>query len=154
ILRPGGVTKEAMEKEIGNVEIDPALHDNLDSKPKAPGMKYTHYAPNAPVYLVDGKPEFIQRLVKNSREEGLAVGVIATEETTDMYDADVVRACGSRKDLFTVANKLYDTLRSFNSENIDIIYSEVFPTDGVGLAIMNRLEKAAGHKWIYENESL
>ncbi|MGV3463815.1 MAG: L-threonylcarbamoyladenylate synthase, partial [Heyndrickxia sp.] len=60
ILRPGGVTKEAMENEIGNVEIDPALHENLNSKPKAPGMKYTHYAPNAPVYLVDGKPEFIQ----------------------------------------------------------------------------------------------
>jgi len=153
ILRPGGVTKEAMESEIGNVEIDPALHENLDSKPKAPGMKYTHYAPNAPVYLVDGKPEFIQQLVNNSREEGLAVGVIATEETADIYNADVVIACGSRKNLFTVANKLYDTLRSFNSKNVDIIYSEVFSTVGVGLAVMNRLEKAAGHKWIYENQS-
>lgn len=153
ILRPGGITKEAMEREIGNVEIDPALHENLESKPKAPGMKYTHYAPNAPVYLVDGQPEFIQQLVKKCHDEGLAVGVIATEETANMYDADVVRACGSREDLFTVANKLYDTLRSFNSKNVDIIYSEVFPTEGVGLAIMNRLEKAAGHKWIYGNES-
>ncbi|MBB2479136.1 threonylcarbamoyl-AMP synthase [Bacillus sp. APMAM] len=152
ILRPGGVTKEAMESVIGKVEIDPALNENLKSKPKAPGMKYTHYAPNAPVYLVNGTPEFIQVLVKKSREEGLVVGVIATDETAYLYDADYVRACGSRQDLSTVANRLYDTLRSFNSKNVDIIYSEVFSTEGVGLAVMNRLEKAAGHKWIYEND--
>lgn len=151
ILRPGGVTKEAMESVIGNVEIDPALHENAKSRPKAPGMKYTHYAPNAPVYLVNGTTEFIQELVKKSRAKGLVVGVIATDETADLYDADYVRACGSRQDLSTVANKLYDTLRSFNSKSVDIIYSEVFSTAGVGLAVMNRLEKAAGHKWIHEN---
>ncbi|MBS4175411.1 L-threonylcarbamoyladenylate synthase [Bacillus sp. FJAT-49736] len=152
ILRPGGVTKEAMEEIIGNLKLDPALHENVTSKPKAPGMKYTHYAPNAPVYLVDGTQAFIQQLINQKQNEGMTVGVIATEETEKLYNADFVLACGSRNDLLTVANKLYDTLRAFNSKNVDIIYSEIFPPSGVGFAIMNRLEKAAGHKWIYENK--
>lgn len=150
ILRPGGVSKEDIENVVGEVFVDPALDKDTQDRPKSPGMKYTHYAPDAPVYLVDGTTSYIQDLVKEKQKEGLKVGVIATEETKKDYQADVVTACGSRRDLETVAHTLYETLRAFNNENVDIIFSEVFPLEGIGLAIMNRLEKAAGHRWIHQ----
>ncbi|QCJ44879.1 threonylcarbamoyl-AMP synthase [Bacillus sp. S3] len=149
ILRPGGVTKEQLEAVIGEVRVDAALSDEA-ARPKAPGMKYRHYAPNAPLFMVSGTAEFLQSLVAEKRSAGLRVGVLTTEENVSGYDADLVLACGRRAELETVAAALYDTLRRFNQENVDIIFSETFPADGVGYAIMNRLQKAAGHKLITE----
>lgn len=149
ILRPGGVTKEQLEAVVGEVQLDAALSDEA-SKPKAPGMKYQHYAPNAPLYLVNGSKSFLQRLIEEKQNEGLRVGVLATEETVQYYQSDVVIACGKRAELETVATALYETLRNFNQEKVDIIFSEMFPTTGVGHAIMNRLQKAAGNKIIIE----
>jgi len=149
ILRPGGVTKEQLEDVIGKVVIDRALVDE-SAKPKAPGMKYRHYAPNAEMYLVSGSREFLQQLVDEKRREGLQVGVLTTKEYQHDYKADVVLACGERADLESVAAALYDTLRRFNQLNVDVIFSEMFPGSGVGEAIMNRLQKAAGHKVITE----
>jgi L-threonylcarbamoyladenylate synthase len=149
ILRPGGVTKEQLEAVIGEVRVDPALTDEA-AKPKAPGMKYRHYAPNAPLYMVSGTREFLQGLVEEKRLEGLRVGVLTTVENVEFYHADVVFACGRRAELETVATALYDTLRRFNETDVDIIYSEVFSSTGVGHAIMNRLQKAAGNKLITE----
>jgi L-threonylcarbamoyladenylate synthase len=149
ILRPGGVTKEQLEAVLGNVRVDAALTDEA-ARPKAPGMKYQHYAPNAPLYMVSGTTEFLQSLVEKKRMEGLQVGVLTTEEHADVYEADVVLACGKRVELETVAAALYDTLRRFNLEKVDVIYSEVFPNTGVGDAIMNRLQKAAGNRLIAE----
>jgi L-threonylcarbamoyladenylate synthase len=149
ILRPGGVTKEQLEAVIGDVRIDPAL-SNEASKPKAPGMKYQHYAPNAPLYLVEGSRKFLQHLVDEKKKEGFKVGVLTTEEMLSEYQSDIVLACGKRSVPDTVAAALYDTLRAFNHEKVDIIYSEVFPSTGVGHAIMNRLQKAAGNKFIKE----
>ncbi|OLS41214.1 L-threonylcarbamoyladenylate synthase [Bacillus sp. MRMR6] len=149
ILRPGGVTREQLERVVGEVRLDPALV-NEESKPKSPGMKYTHYAPNAPLFLVDGSPAFIQKLVDEQKKNGLRVGVLTTEETHREYDAEFVLACGKRKELETVATGLYDALRTFNQVGVDVIYSEVFPHTGVGDAIMNRLQKAAGNKKIIE----
>jgi L-threonylcarbamoyladenylate synthase len=149
ILRPGGVTKEQLEAVIGEVRVDPALADG-ESKPKAPGMKYQHYAPNAPLYLVAGSRPFLQHLIDEKRNEGLRVGVLTTEEHVEEYTADIVLACGKRSALETVAAALYETLRAFNHEKVDIIFSEVFPNTGVGNAVMNRLQKAAGHKLIKE----
>ncbi|MEH7436219.1 L-threonylcarbamoyladenylate synthase [Neobacillus drentensis] len=149
ILRPGGVTKEQLEAVIGEVRVDPALTDEA-AKPKAPGMKYRHYAPNAPLYMVSGTREFLQGLVEEKRQEGLQVGVLTTVENVEFYHADVVFACGRRAELETVATALYDTLRRFNETDVDIIYSEVFSSTGVGHAIMNRLQKAAGNKLITE----
>lgn len=149
ILRPGGVTMEQLEAVIGEVRLDPALAD-AESKPKAPGMKYQHYAPNAPLYLVTGSREFLQQLVDEKKQEGLRVGVLTTEENVAAFHADTVLACGKRAELETVAAALYDTLRAFNHEKVDVIFSEMFPVTGVGQAIMNRLEKAAGHKYIDE----
>ncbi|WP_226679134.1 L-threonylcarbamoyladenylate synthase [Mesobacillus jeotgali] len=143
ILRPGGVTKEQLEEVVGEVAVDPALKDS-NQAPKSPGMKYRHYAPNAPFYLVDGSREQIQQLVNAKRGEGLKVGVMTTKENLEFYDADIVIPCGERARLETVAEALYDTLRAFNQEELNIIYGEIFPETGVGQAIMNRLSKASG----------
>lgn len=169
ILRPGGITKEQLEAVLGRVDIDPALEKGLsavfakgappseeglpekdESKPRAPGMKYTHYAPEAPLYLVEGSREFLQKLVNEKRSEGLRVGVLTTEEHADQYETDVVLVCGRRSEPETVAAALYETLRAFNHEKVDIIFSEMFAAEGVGYAIMNRLLKAAGNKIIRE----
>ncbi|MFD2446789.1 L-threonylcarbamoyladenylate synthase [Bacillus sp. CGMCC 1.16607] len=149
ILRPGGVTKEQIEAIVGVVKMDEALTD-IAKAPKSPGMKYQHYAPNAPLFLVKGSQVFFNQLIEEKRAEGLSVGVLTTEEMVGAYEADVVLACGRRAHLETVASQLYQTLRTFNERQVDIIYSEMFPYTGVGQAIMNRLEKAAGHRVISE----
>ncbi|MBT2688643.1 threonylcarbamoyl-AMP synthase [Bacillus sp. ISL-47] len=147
ILRPGGITKEQLEAVVGVVTVDPALADEGQA-PKSPGMKYRHYAPDAPLYLVEGTREDIQRLVDEKRQEGLSVGVLTTVENEGFYQADYIFACGQRENLETVASSLYEALRHFNNTDADIIFSEMFPNEGVGHAIMNRLMKAAGHRVI------
>jgi L-threonylcarbamoyladenylate synthase len=147
ILRPGGITKEQLEEVVGKVEVDPTLKEGKGA-PKSPGMKYTHYAPDAPVYLVDGTREDLQRLVDEKKGEGLKVGVLTTEEFVGEYQGDIILSVGRRDDLKTVAQHLYDTLRAFNGSDVDIIFAEMFPEEGVGLAIMNRLQKAAGYRVI------
>lgn len=148
ILRPGGITKEQLEEVCGPVEVDRALLVEGQT-PKAPGMKYKHYAPTAPLYIVNGTPQFLQSLI--TKQQGSRVGVLATDENSHFYDADVVISCGSRESLSTIASNLYDSLRAFDKKGVDIIYSEAFPSNGIGQAIMNRLEKAAEHKFIFEN---
>lgn len=149
ILRPGGITYEQLEAVIGQVAVDPAIKDT-ESAPKSPGMKYRHYAPNAPLYLVEGSHRFLQTLIEEKRTDGMKVGVLTTEEAQNDFQADVVIACGQRERLETVAGSLYEALRDFNEAGVDIIYSETFPEHGVGQAIMNRLNKAAGNKLIRE----
>lgn len=153
ILRPGGVSQEEIEAVAGKVAVDAALV-NMEEKPKSPGMKYTHYAPAAPLYLADGEQSWIQELINGKRAEGLKVGVLATAESASLYDADFVISCGRKDDLHTVAHHLYDTLRAFDQADPDIIFAEVFPYTGIGVALMNRLEKAAGHKWIKQKDEI
>ncbi|MFB9988774.1 L-threonylcarbamoyladenylate synthase [Bacillus benzoevorans] len=145
ILRPGGVTKEQLEEVIGEVRVDPALTDTSE-KPKSPGMKYRHYAPDAPLYLVDGSREELQEFINEGKKAGLKIGVLTTKENAAFYDADYIFACGERAQLETVASSIYEALRSFNKADVDVIYSEMFPNEGVGNAIMNRLMKAAGQR--------
>lgn len=149
VLRPGGVTKEQIEAVIGPVTVDPALK-NSEAAPKSPGMKYRHYAPDAPFYLVEGSHAFLQVLVDEKRREGRKVGVLTTAEAANDYQADLVLACGRRDQLETVAASLYETLRAFNDSDVEVIFSETFPDEGVGVAIMNRLSKAAGNQVIHE----
>jgi L-threonylcarbamoyladenylate synthase len=149
ILRPGGVTQTDIEAVVGKAEIDTALQNEKEA-PKSPGMKYTHYAPEAPLYLMKGTHSFIQGRIDELRAEGKKVGVMGTEESELFYTADCIISCGRRHDLESVAKHLYGALRSFNASSLDIILAETFPLEGVGAAIMNRLEKAAGHRWIKE----
>ncbi|MDM5228162.1 L-threonylcarbamoyladenylate synthase [Cytobacillus sp. NJ13] len=147
ILRPGGITREQLEEVVGEVSVDPALADESQA-PKSPGMKYRHYAPDAPLYLVEGTREDIQHFVEDKKQEGLSVGVLTTLENLEFYRADFIYACGQREKLETVASSLYEALRYFNTTDADIIFCEMFPGEGVGHAIMNRLMKAAGHRVI------
>ena len=157
ILRPGAVTKEMLEKEIGQVLVDHAVLD-ADSKtpPKAPGMKYRHYAPKADLAVVEGNTEqvtaYINRMTEEAVSQGRRVGIIATDETSALYKNGVVRSIGSREDEETIAHHLYEVLRDFDGDGVSAIYSEAFYTPRMGQAIMNRLLKAAGHKIINVQE--
>lgn len=152
ILRPGAITKEMLEEALGRtVAVDPALAGpvSVDVKPKAPGMKYKHYAPKADLTLVEGNRiltvPLINRLVKEKLEAGYKVGVICTEETRDQYPLGILRSLGVRAEEETIAHNLYAVLREFDDLEVDYIFSESFSTDRLGQAIMNRLTKAAGY---------
>lgn len=151
ILRPGYITKEAFEKIITKVDTDVTILDNTSGQaPKAPGMKYRHYAPKGDLEIVVGSPkgvvDYINAKCMQDKENGEKVGVIGTDELIMSYKADVVKSVGSRQDEDGIAKHLYTYLREFDDENVTKIYSEGFDTEGFGQAIMNRLLKAAGHK--------
>lgn len=151
ILRPGAVTKEMMEEIVGEVAIDPAIlaKPAADLKPKAPGMKYTHYSPKADVILVKGETdavvEEINHLAAADAAQGYKTGVMATEETKDRYRADIVLSLGSREKPEEIGANLFKILRKFDFLGAEKVYSEVFSEEGEGMAIMNRLNKAAGY---------
>lgn len=154
ILRPGAVTKEMMEEVVGRVEIDPAILTKpaADLKPKAPGMKYTHYSPKAEVILVKGERQAvadeINRLAALDMSNGKKTGVMATEETKNLYHADIILSLGSRERLEEIGANLFKLLRKFDFLGAEKVYSEVFSEEGEGMAIMNRLNKAAGYQMI------
>ena len=149
ILRPGSVTKEEIEKLVGEVHSSDRLIDH-EATPKAPGLKYKHYAPNTPMSIVEGSKEFFQSVINKAQIEGKKVGVLVTAENKNRYSADVVLICGPQKDSKLVAQKLYDVLRQFNEYDIDVIYSESFSIEGLGVAVMNRLLKASNYQIIKE----
>lgn len=157
ILRPGYITLDMLQDVLGEVKCDPTLLDgDCKERPKAPGMRYRHYAPKGDMLIVDGETEAvvreINRWVADSRKQGFKTGVIATGENADKYEADVVKVVGGRNEETAIAASLYRILREFDDEEVDAIYSESFATDGIGQAIMNRLLKAAGHKYIQIRE--
>lgn len=155
ILRPGFINKEMLEDVIGKTDIDKAVLGTNDNnlRPKAPGMKYKHYAPRAELTIVEGEAskviETINSLVKDKVNSGKNIGIIATDETRECYIKGVVKSIGTRSDEQSISHNLYDILREFDTENVDYIYSESFSCGKMGVAIMNRLLKAAGHKVIY-----
>ena len=131
ILRPGYITKEMLEEVLGKVEEDQAIiRDDSNIVPKAPGMKYRHYAPKADLVVVEGEQALvtarINELVQEKQEHGMRVGVICTEETKDLYNADEIRSAGSRQDEESIARHLYAVLREFDELDVDCIYSESF----------------------------
>ena len=164
VLRPGAITMEMLEAVLGDVSVDPAILGPLsaDVRPKAPGMKYKHYAPKADLTLVE--PEDVDRengldekqlqamigkvreLSRGKIEAGCKVGVICTDESRHCYTDGAVRSIGERKSQASVAHNLYALLREFDDLGVDYIFSESFPKDHLGQAIMNRLSKAAGYK--------
>jgi len=129
ILRPGWITKESMEEFLGcEVLMNTSLKASDHGIPRAPGMKYKHYAPKAEMVL------------------GKKIGIIASDETKDLYQADEVISVGQRAHLETVTAHLYDVLREFDHKDVDMIYSEGFEGEPLSEAIMNRMVKAAGHE--------
>ncbi len=157
ILRPGSVTREMLEGVLGKVGVDRTiLEGNSGQAPKAPGMKYRHYAPKGELTIINGRQENvvkeINRRTRQMQEKGERVGVIGTDDTVSLYLADSVKNAGNRKDETTIAKTLYRILREFDGEGVTVIYSECFGNaeeNGIGQAIMNRLLKAAGHRLEY-----
>ena len=154
ILRPGAITKEMLEQVLEKVLIDPAVMSKPDKdlKPKAPGMKYTHYSPKARVILVKGEMnkviEKINLLIKEDIDKGLKVGVMAIDQTKDCYSLGEVLSVGDRENPETIGANLFKILRNFDYIGAEVVYSEVFDEKGEGMAIMNRLNKAAGYNYI------
>lgn len=154
ILRPGFITYEMLTELLGQVKLDKALNPEqwMNFRPKAPGQKYRHYAPKAPMTLVEGETEAVVekicQLTRESAAEGRNVGVICTDETQNRYTQGIVKSIGSRVRLESVAHNLYEILREFDETGVEVIYSEAFSSDALGYAVMNRLVKAAGHKEI------
>ncbi|MBO5336585.1 MAG: threonylcarbamoyl-AMP synthase [Lachnospiraceae bacterium] len=150
ILRPGYITDKMLAEVLGQVDTDVTiLHAESGQAPKAPGMKYRHYAPKGELTVVQGAPEAVAAYINScttaDKQKGYKTGVIGTQEMANVYQADVIKVVGSRQDEESIGRHLYSFLREFDDEQVTRIYSESFASEGFGQAIMNRLLKAAGH---------
>lgn len=154
ILRPGGITPEELSACLGKVIIDSdVIMGCYDGEsPRSPGMKYTHYAPRAPLLLVTGsQPAVALKIRQMARAEtsgGRRVGILTYSDSSDFSAAGEVVVAGRREKPETVAAGLYSALRRFNELGVDVILAEGLEEKGVGLAVMNRLKKAAGGRII------
>ena len=154
ILRPGYITREMLEEVLGTVREDRTMMtDNCGQAPKAPGMKYRHYAPKGSLTIVDGEESrvtaYINEQIERLRGAGYKTGVIGTDATIARYRGDVCKSAGNREDERTIAKELYRILREFDEEEVTVIFSESFDMAGIGQAVMNRLLKAAGHHIVH-----
>jgi L-threonylcarbamoyladenylate synthase len=155
ILRPGCITKAMIEHVIGSIQYDPVILEKSPNKeliPKAPGMKYRHYAPEGSLTIYEGPigevAAMINRKAREKQDEGKRVGIIATEETKELYLLGTVKTIGSRRDEATIAAGLYEILREFDEMKMEYIFTESFADNSLGQAIMNRLLKAAGYQLV------
>lgn len=156
ILRPGAITREMIEGVLGDVDLDPALVGEA-TIPKAPGMKYKHYAPKVPMTLIEGetknKRDAFHRVAKTLQGEGKKVGIIASREIVEdlrgIVPDELMVNYGREGDLKAIAANLYEALCSFDDKDVDVLLGEGTTDKGLGLAIMNRLHKASGFHSIY-----
>jgi L-threonylcarbamoyladenylate synthase len=158
LLRPGGTAFEALKAVLADLKLHPfvqAEHELPLQEIRSPGMKHKHYAPKAQVILVEGNVEAItakiQELSQSYMREGKKVGVLGTDETIANYKADVVESLGSRFNLASVAQNLFRLLREVDAQGVDVIVAEGVPSEGLGLAVMNRLRKASGYHIVKAN---
>ncbi|MBD5162105.1 MAG: threonylcarbamoyl-AMP synthase [Oscillibacter sp.] len=153
LLRPGGLPLEALREVLGEVEVDRAVLAPLSAgeKPKAPGMKYRHYAPRAPVTVVTGESRRTARYIR--RRLGEHTGVICFDEYTSEFPGCVVESIGSVEDREEQARRVFDALRAFDETNVDAIYAQCPGDAGLGLAVANRLKKAAGFQIVDAGEA-
>ncbi len=148
LLRPGGITLEQLRDVLGEVDVDPAVTRLLGAgeKPKAPGMKYRHYAPKAPVTVVTGDPKrSAEYIAAHAQSED---GIICFDEFLPLFtgrsSARPVMDLGPAGDKEEQARHIFDALRSFDHTTVPAIWAQCPDTSGIGLAIANRLNKAAG----------
>ena len=149
ILRPGFVSKEMLEEVLGEVRVDPTILDaNSKERPKAPGMRYRHYAPKADMAIVRGDEEKVIEKINEMAGEHKGCTVICVDENADKYHGVNLKKVGKKEDALEIASNLYKVLRECDDEGVEYILSESFSDKGIGAAVMNRLIKAAGHKII------
>ncbi len=144
LLRPGGITLEQLESVLGEVTVDDAVRRKMGEgeKPRAPGMKYRHYAPKAPVTVVKGNPEQTARHIAAHAAQG--DGVICFDEYAHLFPNQVVTKLGKMDDPADQARHVFDDLRFYDDTDVTAIWSQCPEETGVGLAVANRLNKAAG----------
>jgi L-threonylcarbamoyladenylate synthase len=152
LLRPGGTSFEALKKVLGDMKLHVFVEAEQEltlQEIRSPGMKHKHYAPKAEVILIEGNVQAVINKVKELselfRHKGQKVGILATDETQTAYKADVIKSLGSRFNLESVAQNLFRLLREVDAENVDVIIAEGVSSEGLGLAVMNRLRKASGY---------
>jgi L-threonylcarbamoyladenylate synthase len=151
LLRPGPVAPEELQSLLREIRIHPAAKAEAPMEvaiARSPGMKYKHYAPKAQILVVEGEPEKVRRKVQElasaRMKPGVKVGILATSESAPGYHADVVKVVGSRAEPRSVAKNLFKILRELDAEGVDFAVAEGIEPVGIGLAVMNRLRKAAG----------
>lgn len=144
LLRPGGITLEQLESVLGEVTVDAAVRRQMGEgeRPRAPGMKYRHYAPQAPVTVVKGTPEKTASYIAQHALPGN--GVLCFDEFTHLFPKQVVTKLGTAKDPAEQARHVFDALRFFDGTDVTVIWAQCPDETGVGLAVANRLNKAAG----------
>ncbi|MBS4749956.1 threonylcarbamoyl-AMP synthase [Carnobacteriaceae bacterium zg-ZUI78] len=153
ILRPGAITKEELMKyEFPIFDMEEKILKAEDI-PMAPGMKYKHYAPRQPIYLVDSQsPELWDLAIRHFQSENNRIGILADENLVECYQEQVVQtySLGGIEDVESASKHLYDGLRYFDKSNVDVILAQVYEKKGMGIALMNRLEKAAGNTYFID----
>ncbi|EOL43490.1 L-threonylcarbamoyladenylate synthase [Enterococcus caccae] len=146
ILRPGAITKESLEEVIGKVRVDQHLISEKEA-PKAPGMKYKHYSPDTPVWIVDGNPDVFKKAITWAKNKNQRIGLFADDQLISAFSDEIDEGFSFGEDSVEQATKLlFAGLRSLDEKNIDIIFAQAFPETGLGIAYMNRLKKAANQK--------
>ncbi len=159
ILRPGFITQEDLAAVIGPIEYDSAVISKVPKTgivAKAPGMKYRHYAPKGELTIVEGKREAVVSYINEQVKacKGHITGVIATDETAALYENAKVLSLGTRKDAKSLTHRLFAVLREFDDLGAEYIFSESFYDTTLSEAIMNRLRKAAGYKFVNADEEI
>lgn len=146
LLRPGGVPLEELRAVLGEVELDPAILRPMEEgeKPLAPGMKYRHYAPKAPVIVVKGSPARSAAYILEHLSPTYWDGVICFDEFADWYPSHPVERLGGALDHWENARRLFHALRAMDEAGVKRIWAQSPDTAGMGLAVVNRLDKAAG----------
>ena len=144
LLRPGGLPVEEVEAIIGGVVKDKAVKGEVkdDEIVRAPGMKYRHYAPKAPVIVVTGKPENTGKYILENIDENM--GVICFDEYAHMFAGCTVKCLGKVTDSEEHARRIFDILRAFDTTGVTKIFAQCPEDQGLDSAVVNRLKKAAG----------
>ncbi len=158
VLRPGGITPEMLLEVLPEVRVADSVLRPLQAGEKAlsPGMMYKHYAPGGKLSMVRGEQGNVERccmqLYREAREAGHTARILAFEEHLPAYEGAEVLSIGRLSEPETVSHKLFAVLRQMDDEKVEVLFSEILPAEGIGLAIMNRLSRAAGFRTINADE--
>ncbi len=146
LLRPGAITADALLCVCDSVELSPAIIEGLkeNERPLSPGMKYRHYAPKIPLVLLDGDDDCVLTYLRNAQNREKCVILSYREELDDLRFERVIDV-GAKDDLPAQAHSLFAALRQADELDADVIYAHLPPKDGMGLALYNRLIRAAAH---------
>lgn len=154
LLRPGGLPLESLRQVLGEVAVDKAVTGLLAAgeRPRAPGMKYRHYAPHAPVTVVTGEPERSARRIQGLLSD--TAGVICFDEYAPLFPGHIIHKLGPAADKSAQARHVFDALRTFDGTDVTEIFAQCPDDGGLGLAVANRLKKAAGFHLINADRPL